>query len=65
MVIYLDQNTYKIYFLKVYKTKHLKNIIYMKNDKFLEIFLIKNWDLFHYPDFNLENILKIINKNVF
>lgn len=65
LVIYLGQNIYKIYFLKAYKTKHLKNIIYIKNNKFLEIFFTKNRDLFHHPDFNSEDTLKIMNKNVF
>lgn len=64
LVVYLGQNTFKIYFLKIYKTKYLKNIIYIKNNKFLEIFLAKNRDSFHYPNFKLEDTSRIINKNI-
>lgn len=64
LVGYSGQNTYKIYFPETSKIEHLKDIIFMKNDKSLETFLAENQDLFYYPDLNSENIPTTMNKNI-
>lgn len=44
--------------------KNLKYVIFKKNNKLLEIFIIENQDLFFYSNFYSKDILRIINKNI-
>lgn len=53
-----------IYFLETSKIKHLKNIIFIENDKFLETSLVKDQDLFYYLNLNSKDAPTITNKNI-
>lgn len=64
LVDYSSQNTYKIYFPKTSKIKHLRDIIFIKNDKSLETSLAENRDLFYYSKLNSKNTLITTNENV-
>lgn len=58
------QNIYKLYFLEIGKIEYSKNITFIKNNKLLKIFLMKDWDLFYYSNFISKNTFIITNKNI-
>lgn len=64
LVGYLGQNINKIYFSKTGRIEHLKDVIFMENDKLLEISFTEDEDLFYYPDFNLEDTSVTIDENI-
>ena len=64
LIGYSGQNIYKIYFPKTGKIEHLRDVIFMENDKSLETFLAKDRDLFYYLNFNLENTLATTDENI-
>ena len=64
LVGYSGQNIYKIYFPETGKIEHLKDVIFIKNDKSLETSLPEDRDLFYYPDFNSKNTPVTTNENI-